>query len=66
MYTHTMCTHVHTTVYGCGRDLRGPVGIGWCACDKTNITYTLTLSGWKGSTGCPYIMYGASDPIGYP
>ena len=24
-------------VYGCGRSLWGPVGVGWCACDKTNI-----------------------------
>ena len=36
MYTHynyiqynNVCTHVRTTVYGCGR------GVGWCACDKT-------------------------------
>ena len=32
-----VCTQVRTTVYGRGRGLRGPVGIGWCACDKTNI-----------------------------
>ena len=42
MYTHyngtynNVCTQVHTTVYGCGRGLRGPVGVGWCARDKTN------------------------------
>ena len=39
MYTHyngTYCTQVRTTVYGCGRGLRGPVGVGWCACDKTS------------------------------
>ena len=24
-----------TTVYGGGRGLQGPVGVGWCACDKT-------------------------------
>ena len=35
MYTHIMA-QVRTTVYGRGRGLRGPVGIGWCACDKTN------------------------------
>ena len=23
-------------MYGCGRGLWGPVGVGWCACDKTN------------------------------
>ena len=28
---------VRTTVYGRGRGLRGPVGVGWCACDMTNI-----------------------------
>ena len=28
---------VCTTVYGRGRGLRGPVGVGWCACDMTNI-----------------------------
>ena len=39
MYTHynnNVCTQVRTTVYGRGRGLRGPVGVGWCACDKTN------------------------------
>ena len=42
MYTHyngthnNVCTKVRTTVYGGGRGLRGPVGVGWCACDKTN------------------------------
>ena len=37
MYTHNnVCMQVRTTVYGCGRGLRGPVGVGWCACDKTN------------------------------
>ena len=39
VYTHTSTcsTEVRTTVYGCGRGLRGPVGIGWCGCDMTNI-----------------------------
>ena len=42
MYTHyngthnNVCTKLRTTVYGGGRGLRGPVGVGWCACDKTN------------------------------
>ena len=31
VHTHT---EVRTTVYGRGK---GPVGIGWCACDMTNI-----------------------------
>ena len=41
MYTHyngthnNVCTKLRTTVYGGGRGLRGPVGVGWCACDKT-------------------------------
>ena len=30
------CRQVRTTVYGCGRGLRWPVGVGWCACDKTS------------------------------
>ena len=35
--THNnVCTKLRTTVYGGGRGLRGPVGVGWCACDKTN------------------------------
>ena len=29
-------THFRNSVYGCGRGLQGPVGVGWCACDKTN------------------------------
>ena len=39
MYTHysgthnNVCTKLRTTVYG---GLRGPVGVGLCACDKTN------------------------------
>ena len=42
MYTHyngthnNVCTKLRTTVYGGGRGLRGPVGVRWCACDKTN------------------------------
>ena len=32
-----MCTQVRTCMYGRGRGLRGPVGVGWCACDKANI-----------------------------
>ena len=28
---------MHALPYGRGRGLRGPVGIGRCACDKTNI-----------------------------
>ena len=32
-YTKRSCN----SVYGCGSGLRGPVGVGWCACDKTNI-----------------------------
>ena len=42
MYIHyngthnNVCTKLRTTVYGGGRGLRGPVGVGWCACDKTN------------------------------
>ena len=35
VYTYTS-THFRNSVYGCGRGLRGPVGVGWCACDKTN------------------------------
>ena len=41
MYTHyngtynNVCTQVRTTVYGRGKGLRGPVGVGWCACDNT-------------------------------
>ena len=31
---NNVCTQVRTTVYGRGRGLRGPVGVGWCACDK--------------------------------
>ena len=31
---NNVCTQVRTTVYGRGgRGLRGPVGVGWCACD---------------------------------
>ena len=52
-YVHTLsynnvCTQVRTTVYGRGRGLRGPVGVGWCA---TNTTYTPTLLGSEGSAG---------------
>ena len=42
MYTHyngthnNVCTQVRTTVYGRWRGLRGPVGVGWCACDTIN------------------------------
>ena len=42
MYTHyngthnNVCTKLRTTVFGGGRGLRGQVGVGWCACDKTN------------------------------
>ena len=28
--------HAGTTVYGRGRGLQGPVGVGWCACDIIN------------------------------
>ena len=55
MYVH-VCTQVRTTVYGRGgRGLRGPVGVGWCACDMTNIN-TPTSLGWEGSEGGLYIM----------
>ena len=36
MAHNNVCTKLRTTVYGGGRGLRGPVGVGWCACDKTN------------------------------
>ena len=65
MYTYyngtynNVCTQVRTTVYGRERGLRGPVGVGWCACDKTNTTYTPTLLCSEGSAG----MHSASDTI---
>ena len=37
IHTSALCTEVRTTVYVCGRGLRGPVGVGWCACDMSNI-----------------------------
>ena len=37
IHTSALCTEVRTTVYGRGRGLRGPVGVGWCACDMSNI-----------------------------
>ena len=55
MYTHyngtynNVCMQVRTTVYGRGRGLRGPVGVGWCACDKTNtINKPRTRPGFGG------------------
>ena len=43
MYTHyngthnNVCTKLCTTVYGGGWEgPTGAVGVGWCACDKTN------------------------------
>ena len=35
-YNGTHNNVLRTTVYGGGRGLQGPVGVGWCACDKTN------------------------------
>ena len=33
-----MYVHMHAGPHHCvRRGLRGPVGVGWCACDKTNI-----------------------------
>ena len=67
MYTHyngtynNVCTHVRTTVYGCGRGLRGPVG---CACDKTN-TVNHVHARSEGSAGGPYIMHSAIGPGGW-
>ena len=60
---NNVCMQVRTTVYGCGRGLRGPVGVGWCACDKTN-TINHVHATLLGSEGCPYIMHSASDTIG--
>ena len=42
MYTHStyciyICTHVRTSVYGRGRGLRGPVGVGWCVRDRVHV-----------------------------
>ena len=34
---NNVCTQVRTTVCGRGRGLRGPVGVGWRACDMTHI-----------------------------
>ena len=51
---HTLLAHstrVRTTVYGCGRGLRGPVGVGLCACDMINIinhVHVLVGRGWLG------------------
>ena len=70
MYTYyngiynNVCMQVRTTVYGRGRGLRGPVGVGWCACDKTNTINHVHALGSEGSAGGPYIMHSASDTIG--
>ena len=70
MYTHyngtynNVCMQIRTTVYGRGRGLRGPVGVGWCACDKTNTINHVHALGSEGSAGGPYIMHSASDTIG--
>ena len=36
MAHNNVCTKLCTTVYGGGRGIRGPVGVGWCACDNVN------------------------------
>ena len=62
MYTGThnnVCTKLRTTVYGGGRGLRGPVGVGWCACDNVNQPTLL------GSAGGLYIMHSAIGPGGW-
>ena len=72
IYTHyngthnNVCTKLRTTVYGGGRGLRGPVGVGWCACDKTNTVNHVHahLVGFGGSAGGLYIMHSASEAIG--
>ena len=51
-------------LYGRGRGLWGPVGVGWCACDKTNTINHVHALGSEGSAGGPYIMHSASDTIG--
>ena len=49
---HTIAhtTHIRTTVYGCGRGLRRPVGIRCCACDIINHVHAhlagLGVVGW--------------------
>ena len=69
MYTHyngthnNVCTKLRTTVYGGGRGLRGPVGVGWCACDKTN-TVNHVHAHLVGFGGGLYIMHSASEAIG--
>ena len=47
-----VCTQVRTSMYGRGRGLRGPVGVGWCACDKTTL-YTPTSLGLHGVRTVP-------------
>ena len=55
---NNVLTQVRTTVYG---GLRGPVGVGWCACDKTN-TKNHVHAHLVGV--CMGIMHSASDTIG--
>ena len=67
MAHNNVCTKLRTTVYGGGRGLRGPVGVGWCACDKTNTVNHVHahLVGLGGvCRGSVHYMHSASEAIG--
>ena len=50
--------HTHTHPYYCVQAWEGPVGVGWCACDMTNIINHVHahLAGW-GGVGCVSVYY---------
>ena len=49
---HTYSMRVRTTVYGCGRGLRGRVGVELCACDMINIINHVHVHlAWLGGVG---------------
>ena len=56
-----VCTHTSIMYALPYQRVRGPVGVGWCACDKTNIV-NHTHAHLVGVRRV--IMHSASDPIG--
>ena len=64
MAHNNVCTQVRTSVYGRGRGLQGPVGVGWCACDMINIINHVQVH-LVGFGGVGWVSVGGSlDPVG--
>ena len=56
-------TQVRTTVYGRGRGLQGPVGVGWCACDMINIINHVQVH-LVGFGGVGWVSVGGVEQFG--